>query len=265
MSAQILNYCEKIYDAQCSTPNCAGCLGEERYSTTYPLTRAPDARPNEYVIPWESGVCCTITTCEEFAKRARANQEFVRSWHAWLKIQTDANVPIENIVRHRFCPIENIPPVEWLRNPENFKNIRNFLFLGGSGPESDAAITYGKNPKGGPFDGIFEQNDRVLEEFTIMKYIYGRYHFALIQTEIFRTKLSYLSNLRDELEILDIYYGWFGNVNDDNIEDFMTGGAIDLCEYEKQQQQRDIELKAKDKNYQRSPRILRPIFNLTLN
>jgi hypothetical protein len=45
----------------------------------------------------------------------------------------------------------------------------------------------------------------------------------------------------------------------------MTGGAIDLSEYENQQQQREIKLKAKDKNYQRSPRILRPIFNLSIN
>ena len=100
------------------------------------------------------------------------------------------------------------------------------MFLDGSGPESCAAKTYG-NLSGGPFDGVFKKNDISLEEAVIMKYIYGRYHFALLNTAIDRDQEDFDFTLKVELGALQIYYDIYGNENDEGIEEYFEG-TIDI-------------------------------------
>ena len=172
-------------------------------------------------LPWPAG-----RYCEDFERMVIANEEFVKTWQVWLKSLIEANVPIENIIKHRFCPTENTPPGEWLKNTDNFNLIRRFMFLDGSGPESCAAKTYG-NLSGGPFDGVFKKNDISLEEAVIMKYIYGRYHFALLNTAIDRDQEDFDFTLKVELGALQIYYDMYGNENDEGIEEYFEG-TIDI-------------------------------------
>jgi hypothetical protein len=91
--------------------------------------------------------------------------------------------------------------------------IDEFLFHDGSGRFSGAALDKMQYP-GGPLKGIpffeeGEKSERIVED-SIMKYIYGRYHFETIR---FCFDLEDYPGLeiRRELDLLKVYYTWYGD------------------------------------------------------
>ena len=205
MSALLIDYNSKCECNECNE----GC-----FLKRVDAARASEAKPDEFVVPlqWHNERFA-ITTCPHSAKREQANQDFVGIWKKWGKKQKEASHPDEylhDMVSQPYSP--KTPPGEWLENPDNFRLIRDYMFMSGSGPESDAAnlILYGNDPDKiplrGPFKGVFDKNDILLEELAIKKFIYSRYHFAFLN-------LGYLKECLDQLN-MDYYYE-FHNGNHD--------------------------------------------------
>ena len=180
MSALLIDYNSKCECNECKE----GC-----FLKRVDAARALEATPDEFVIPLQ---CMSdrfaITTCPHSAKREQANQDFVGIWNKWGKQQKEASHPhgyLHDMVSQPYSPTKT-PPGEWLENPDNFRLIRDYMFMSGSGPESDAAnlILYGNDPDkiplGGPFKGVFDKNDIILEELAIKKFIYTRYLIAYL-------------------------------------------------------------------------------------
>jgi hypothetical protein len=171
---------------------CDICLGVDNDfdKTTFPVACALEVKPHEYVVMWQAGTYCTITSCKAFALKVQANEDYIKIWQDWLKTQIDENVPVNNIIRHPFCPTENIPTVEWLKNVDNFHLLRSYLLL-----DHDYTVD-------------IELDDKYVSEEAIMKYIYGLHHFATIRV-CFRDDLEGLSYyVNREMKLLDIYYDW---------------------------------------------------------
>ena len=173
MSALLIDY-----NSKCECDECKG----ECYNGVWGIERVSEAKPDEFVVQMQyDKTRFVITPCPHFAKRVQANNEFVGKWNEWGKQQKNdsaylGNNPILNdyflnMVSHSYSP--NTPPGEWLENPDNFSLIRDYLFMSGSGPKSDAAnlILYGNHPDKiplkGPFKGVFDKNDKLLEELAI--------------------------------------------------------------------------------------------------
>lgn len=179
----------------------------------FPIERASEAKADEYVVPWQAGTLCTITKCKALAIRTQVHEDYTAIWQDWLKKQKDEKICVENIVRHPFQPTANLPTVEFLKNPDNFKLLREFLFHDGSGRFSGSILENIEYP-GGPLHGLpffeeGEKSERVVEN-AIMKYIYGRYHFETIR---FCFDLEDYPGLeiRRELDLLKVYYTWYGD------------------------------------------------------
>ena len=191
----------------------AGYSFDDFISNTFPIERASEAKPDEYVVPWQAGTFCTITKCKALAIRTQVHEDYTAIWQEWLNKQKDANILIEDIVRHPFQPTSNIPTVEFLKNPDNFKHLREFLFHDGSGRYSGSTFE-AHEQIGGPLEGLpfFEEGEdsnRVLED-AIMKYIYGRYHFETIRF-CFDLEDFPGFQVRRELDLLKVYYTWYGD------------------------------------------------------
>jgi len=191
----------------------AGYSFDDFIPNTFPIERASEAKSDEYVVPWQTGTLCTITKCKALAIRTQVHEDYTAIWQAWLKKQKDEKVCVENVVRHPFQSTANLPTVEFLKNPDNFKLLREFLFHDGSGRFSGAALDKMQYP-GGPLKGIpffeeGEKSERIVED-SIMKYIYGRYHFETIR---FCFDLEDYPGLeiRRELDLLKVYYTWYGD------------------------------------------------------
>lgn len=185
---------------------CDICLGLDNDfdKTTFPVARASKAKPDEHVVMWQAGTYCTITSCKAFALKVQANEDYIKIWRDWLKSQIDENVPVNNIIRHPFCPNENIPTVEWLKNVDNFNLLRSYLLL-------DHDYT--------------ELDEKYVSEESIMKYIYGLHHFATIRV-CFHDDLEGLSYyVNREMKLLDIYYDW---EIDDRLKAHIPIGDYDL-------------------------------------
>jgi len=195
---------------------CNACSGicEDFDKTTFPVARALEAKPDEYVVMWQAGTYCTITSCKAFELKAQANEDYLTLWQNWFKTQLDENVYVRNIVRHPFSPTEKIPTVEWLKNRGNFNLLRSYLLL-----DEDTL------------------NDKPVTQEAIMKYIYGLYHFATIRV-CFHDHLEGLPyNLNREMKLLDIYYDW---EIDDRLKARIPICDCDLGDIEHQQWKRDI-------------------------
>lgn len=168
---------------------CDICLGLDNDfdKTTFPVERASKAKPDQHVIMWQAGNYCTITSCKAFALKVQAHEDYIKIWQDWLKKQIDENVPVNNIIRHPFCPTENIPTVEWLKNVDNFQLLRSYLLV-----EHDYT----------------QVDDKYVNEEAMMKYIYGLHHFATIRVcfHDYLEGLPYYVNR--EMRLLDIYYDW---------------------------------------------------------
>jgi hypothetical protein len=193
--------------------------------SVFPIERASEAKSDEYVVPWQTGTLCTITKCKALATRTQVHEDYTAIWQDWLKKQKDEMVCAEDIVRHPFQPTANLPTVEFLKNPDNFKLLRDFLFHDGSGRFS-GAILVNVNYPGGPLEGLpffeeeGEKSERVVED-AIMKYIYGRYHFETIRfcfdLEGFDLEDYYGDIIRRELGLLKAYYTWYDDYFDKKI------------------------------------------------
>jgi len=195
------------YDVKHDDP----CEPEPRAKTTFPVASASEAKPDEHVVMWQAGTNCTITSCKAFALKVQASEDYISIWQDWFKTQIDENVPVRNIVRHPFCPSENIPTVEWLKNADNFNLLRSYL----------------------PYD---LDNEFPTEEAK-MKYIYGFYHFATIRV-CFHDDLEGLPyNLNREMKLLDIYYNW--DVDED-LKGRIPENDYDLGDIEHEQWKQDI-------------------------
>jgi len=230
MSSIILNSQSSV-NIRCE---CSVCKGEDRRAL--PKERAQEAKPDDYVVMWQEGTFCTITSCKAYAMKVQANEDYITIWQNWLKTQMDANVPIENIIRHSFCPNKNIPTVQWLQNVDNFNLIRDFMFLDQTYIESPEFLKYCL--KGGAYEGIIKQNDKCATEKAIMKYIYGLYHCVTIDLLIDVENFPY----QKEVQLLEDYY----NLDDDNALSLQLHIPYnyDLGKYYKEQIQRLKELKS---------------------
>ena len=200
-------------NSKCKCDDCKGGRILKRVNAA----RASEAKPDEFVIPL---LCMkdyfAITTCPHSAKREQANQDFVGIWKEWGKQQKEANPnhSFQNMVRQSYSPKN--PPGEWLENPDNFRLIRDYLYMSGSGPESDAAdvILYANDPDiiplEGPFKGVFDKNDILLEELAIKKFIYTRYLIAYLDLGFLKPYLDalnldyYCNELYDGSSVQDI-------------------------------------------------------------
>ena len=200
---------------------CKVCLGndDDYNKTTFPVVCATKAKSDEHVVMWQAGTYCTITSCKAFALKTQAHEDYIAIWQDWLNTQIETNVPVRNIIRHPFCPTENIPTVEWLKNVDNFHLLRSYLLL-------DQEYT---------LDLEVDDNKYVSEE-AIMKYIYGLYHFATIRV-CFPDLQGLPYNLNREMKLLDIYYDWD---LDDRLKARIPDNDYDLGDIEHQQWKQNI-------------------------
>ena len=249
MSSLILNS-EPSVNIRCE---CSVCTGEER--RVFPKEHAQEAKPDEYVVMWQEGTFCTITSCKAYATKVQANEDYITIWQNWLKTQMDANVPIENIITHSFSPNKNIPTVQWLQNVDNFNLIREFMFLDEKYIESPEFIEY--LLPAGAYDGIIKQNDKCATEKAIMKYIYGLYHCVTIDLLIDEKNFPY----QQEVQLLEDYY----NLDYDNASSLQLHIPYnyDLGKYYKEQIQRVKELKSPG-TYKPQPIIHRRLITLKM-
>jgi hypothetical protein len=216
---------------------CNVCLGvdDDFDKTTFEVDRALEAKPDEYVIMWQAGTYCTmtscfgrrgghfirsnyctITSCKAFALKSQANEDYISLWQNWLKTQIDEDVSVRNMIRHPFCPTENIPTVEWLKNVDNFHLLRSYLLL----DQDDLEL------------------DKHVSEESIMKYIYGLFHFATIRV-CFDDHLEGLPySLNREMKLLDIYYDW---EIDERLKARIPIGDYDLRDIEHRQWKQKIQ------------------------
>lgn len=209
------------------------CEPEPRAKTTFPVASASQAKPDEHVVMWQAGTNCTITSCKAFALKEQAHEDYIAIWQNWLKTQIDGNVPVRNIVRHPFCPSENIPTVEWLKNVDNFNLLRSHL----------------------PYDLPYDVDAEYPTEEEMMKYIYGLYHFATIRV-CFHDDLEGLPyNLNREMKLLDIYYDW---EIDDRLKARIPENDYDLGDIEHEQWKQDI-------LFARKPNELPQLITLKMN
>jgi hypothetical protein len=251
MSSLILNS-EPSVNIRCE---CSLCTGEGRPGSALPKERASEAKPDEYVVMWQEGTFCTITSCKAYAVKMQANEDYITIWQNWLKTQMDANVPIQNIIRHSFRPNENIPTVQWLQNVDNFNLIRDFMFLDESYIETPVFLEYLRQE--GAYEGIIKQNDKCATEKAIMKYIYGLYHCVTIHLLIYEKNFPY----KEEIQLLEDYY----NLDDDNALnlELHIPYNYDLGKYYKEQIQRVKELKSAG-TYKPQPIIHRRLITLKM-
>ena len=205
------------------------CESEPRAKTTFPVACASEAKPDEHVVMWQAGTNCTITSCKAFALKVQASEDYISIWQNWFKTQIDENVSVRNIVRHPFCPSENIPTIEWLKNDDNFNLLCSHL----------------------PYD---LDNEFPTEEAK-MKYIYGFYHFATIRV-CFHDDLEGLPyDLNREMKLLDIYYDW--DVDED-LKGRIPENDYDLGDIEHEQWKQDI-------LFARKPNELPQLITLKMN
>jgi len=205
------------------------CEPEPRAKTTFPVASATKAKPHEHVVMWQARTNCTITSCKAFAVKEQAHEDYISLWQNWLNTQIDENVPVRNIVRHTFCPTENIPTVEWLKNVDNFNLLRSYL----------------------PYDAHVE----FPTEEAMMKFIYGLYHFATIRV-CFHDHLKGLPyDLNREMKLLDIYYEW---ETDDMLKQRIPENDYDFADIEHEQWKQDI-------LFARKPNELPQLITLKMN
>ena len=209
------------------------CEPEPRAKTTFPLESASEAKPDEHVEMWQAGLYNYFLLSKDFALKIQASEDYIAIWQNWLKTQIDENVPVRNIVRHPFCPSENIPTVEWLKNVDNFNLLRSHL----------------------PYDLPYDLDNEFPTEEAKMKYIYGFYHFATIRV-CFHDDLEGLPyNLNREMKLLDIYYDWD---LDEDLKGRIPENDYDLGDIEHKQWKQDI-------LFARKPNELPQLITLKMN